>query len=623
MQIGGDRRFPSEHHPLRATVGGVERILDTPDFHRTLAQLSEETGRPVSKLSEQAYECLKEMAVKPGGMTVDAWDKFSRWMARAYKVDYVPSEVAALRDLNATSGLIFLPNHRSYLDPLVLRYTLDQYGFPPNNTLGGSNLALWPMSEIGRRNGIVFIRREFRDDHVYRAVLKTYLSYLMQKKHNLEWYIEGGRTRTGKLRPPRYGILSYVIDAFAEHPENDVHIIPTSVIYDQQHEVSAISAEESGGTKKAESLSWLYNFARSQSRRLGQAYLRFGEPLSLADAVRLTEDSEGNLRPRLAVPKVAFETANRINAVTPVTPSSMLTFAVLDNGDRAITVDEGRAVLQPLLDYIRARKLPMTQNVNLDEHGPLRDTLRNLVQEGVVTQYEGPTERVFYVSLDHQHEAAFYRNTVIHFFINRAIAELAIIQAAEEKAEDVKTAAWENARRLKDILKFDFFFPSTKEFAGQLAMEYSLMWPGWEGDTFTAEQVLADAHQLKLVLAHRVIGPFLEAYSVLADELELAGDAPVEQNTLVATSLSLARQRWLQRTLHTPESISKDYFVNAFQLAKNYKLVEAGPDLAARRQAFAEELRNAVRRVDDLREIAAEMGQPVLTERAQLGGGNG
>jgi glycerol-3-phosphate O-acyltransferase len=597
----------------------VEHILDTPDFHRTLAQLAEETGRPVSKLADEAHGCLKEMAVKPGGMTVDMWDKFSRWLSRAYKVDYLPSEVTALRDLNTTSGLIFLPNHRSYLDPLVLRWVLEQYGFPPNNTLGGANLALWPFSEIGRRNGIVFIRREFRDDHVYRAVLKTYLSYLMEQRHNLEWYIEGGRTRTGKLRPPRYGILSYVIDAFAEHPDSEVHIIPTSVIYDQQHEVSAISAEEAGGTKKAESLSWLYNFARSQSRRLGRAYLRFGEPLSLGDALKLTEDAEGNLRPRLAVPKVAFETANRINAVTPVTPSAMLTFAVLDNGDRAITVDEGRAVLQPLLEYIRARNLPMTQNVSLDDYGPLRDTLRNLVQEGVVTQYDGPTERVFYVSLDHQHEAAFYRNTVIHFFLNRAIAELAIVQAAEDGAEDLKAAAWQKAVRLKDLLKFEFFFAATRDFAGELAEEYDLMYPGWQDDRFTPEQVLAEARQMKLVLAHRVIGPFLEAYSVLADELAIAGDAPVEQKTLVATCLSLAKQRWLQKTLHSPESISKDYFVNAFNLAKNYKLVEAGPDLAARRQAFAEELRTMVRRVDDLRRIAQETGQPVLV----VGGGRG
>jgi glycerol-3-phosphate O-acyltransferase len=557
-------------------------------------------------------------------MTVAAWDRFTRWLARAYQVDYHPGDVEALRALNRTSGLVFLPNHRSYLDPLVLRWVLEHYGFPPNNTLGGANLKLWPLSEIGKRNGIVFIRREFRDDHLYRAVLKAYLAHLMAEKRNLEWYIEGGRTRTGKLRPPRYGILSYVIDAFAAHPGTDVHIVPTSIIYDQQHEVAAISAEEAGGTKAPESLSWLYGFARSQSRRLGRAYLRFGQPLSLDDYIALSEDAEGRPRPRLAVPKVAFEVCNRINAATPVTPSAMLTFAVLDNGDRAITVDEGRRILHPLLKYIKARGLPLTQEVNLDEHGPLRDTLRTLVQEGVVTQYDGPQERVFYVSIDHQHEAAFYRNTVIHFFLNRAITELAVVQAAEDGATDIPLATWRNARRLKDLLKFEFFFPTTREFAGQIADEASYMYPGWEKGDFTPEQVLQEAQNLELILAHRVIGPFLEAYSVLADRLADAGDAPVEEKALVETSLSLARQRWLQRTLHTPESISKDYFVNAVKLAGNQGLVTGdAPDLAGRRRAFAEELREAVRRVDSLRQVAQGLGQPVLTERAQTGGDRG
>ena len=596
----------------------MDKILDTPQFRKTLEDLSNQTGTPIPALEREADEDLKEMAVKPGGLTVAAWDRFSRWLARAYQVDYIPAEVEGLKDLNKKSALIFLPNHRSYLDPLVLRSVLDEYGFPPNHTLGGANLALWPMSEIGRRNGIVFIRREFRDDHLYRAVLKRYLSYLMENKQNLEWYIEGGRTRTGKLRPPRYGILSYVIDAFAEHPELDVHIVPTSIIYDQQHEVSAISAEEMGAGKSPESLKWLYNFAKSQSRRLGRAYLRFGEPLSLTKAVSLTDDENGNPRPRLAVPKVAFETCNRINEATPVTPSSMLTFALLDNGDRAITVQEGRQILTPLLEYIKIRDIPLTEEVNLKDDGPMRDTLRNLVAEQVVTQYDGPEERVFYVSLDHQHEAAFYRNTVIHFFVNRAITELASLQAAEEKAEDVKAATWKNARRLKDLFKFEFFFPSTREFAEQIAYESNLMYPGWADEDITPQDIIDHAKHLKLVLSHRVLGPFLEAYNVLADELASRGDAAVDTDELVQTCLSLARQRWLQKTLHTPESISKDYFVNAVQLAKNQNLIDVSPDVAERRRAFADELGAAVRRVDDMRFIAIETGQPVLIEHSQL-----
>lgn len=599
----------------------MDRVLDTPQFQQTLAELAAESGRSVADLRQEAECDLKEMATKPGKWTVAGWDRFCRWLARAYKLDYRESEVETLKRLNRESALIFLPNHRSYLDPLVLRSALEQHGFPPNNVLGGANLALWPLSTIGQRNGIVFIRREFRDDHLYRAVLKRYLAHLIEHRRNLEWYIEGGRTRTGKLRPPRYGILSYVVDAFAEYPTHDVHIVPTSIIYDQQHEVGAISAEEMGGTKAPESIGWLYDFAKSQSRRLGRAHLRFGEPLSLRNALDLTVDDEGHQRPRLAVPKIAFEVADRINEVTPVTPSALVTFALLDNGDRAITVAEGRRIVAPLLDYIARRDLPVTQQFDLSDEGPLRDALDTLVRESVVSKYSNGSESVFWVELQHQHEAAFYRNTVIHHFINRAITELALMQTAEEGvqgADSIPEATWRNARRLKEILKFEFFFPRTRKFAEQIAEESSIVHPGWESDTWTHDGILTQLRDLKLHLAHRVVGPFLEAYSVLADELEaFPAEALIDEGDLVNRCLGLAQQRWLQKTLHTPESISRDYFKNAFQLAKNQGLIEPDEeDLVRRRKEFAAELRNAVRRVDDIRRLALASGQPVMTERA-------
>ena len=576
-----------------------------------------------SELHDEALSDLDEMATKPGRMTVAGWDRFCTWLARAYKLDYVPEEVHRLKEMNRDSALIFLPNHRSYLDPLVLRSALQQHGFPPNNVLGGANLAIWPMNHVGRRNGIVFIRREFRDDHLYRAVLKRYLAYLIEHRQNLEWYIEGGRTRTGKLRPPRYGILSYVVDAYAEYPQHDVRIVPTSIIYDQQHEVGAISAEEMGGAKKAESIGWLFDFAKSQSRRLGRAHLRFGEPLSLRDALSLTLDDEGHPRPRLAVPKVAFEVADRVNTVTPVTPSALVTFALLDNGDRAITVPEGRVILEPLLAYINLRKLPVTSKFELADHGPLRDALDTLVRENVVSKFSGGVESVYMVELAHQHEAAFYRNTIIHHFINRAITELALLEAAESGNPDITGSTWRYARRLKEILKFEFFFPTTRKFAEQIAAEAEIVYPGWQDDTWTAAGVMAEFREVKLHLAHRVVGPFLEAYSVLADELEKYDPAvEVDESDLVERCLGLAQQHWLQKTLHTPESISRDYFRNAFKLAENQGLIKTDePDLAVRRAAFADELRDLVRRVDEIRLLALESGQPLMTERAVPTGG--
>ena len=595
----------------------MNEVLDSPEFIATLQKLADESGRPLAELREEAEVDLDEMEVHPGNLSTSVWDRFCGWLSRAYRVDYSHAEVERLRELNESASLIFLPNHRSYLDPLVLRSALVQHGFPPNNVLGGANLAIWPFSEIGQRNGIVFIRREFRDDHVYRATLKAYLSHLMVKRQNLEWYIEGGRTRTGKLRPPRLGILSYVMDAYGEHPERDVLVIPTSIIYDQQHEVGAISAEEMGGKKKPESLKWMYQFASSQSRRLGRAYLRFGEPLSLGDAVALTADDEGNLRPRLAVSKVAIENANRINTATPITPGALITFALLDNGDRSITALEGREILLPLVDYIQRRGLPMTAWPDLNEFGKMREVLDRLVSEGVVSVYDGGTEPVYTIAPGKQHEAAFYRNTIIHFFLNRSIAELAALQAAEDLAADIPEATWQNARRLKDLLRFEFFFPSTREFSDQVAAETTIMNPGWQDHTYSPAQVLEEMADQDMLVAHRVIGPFLEAYSVLADELALLGNEPADSTALVQRSIGVAQQRWLQRQLTTPESVSADYFRNAVQLVDKLGLMASDdPDLAQQRRAFADELHEITRRLDALRRIAQAAGQPLLAERS-------
>ncbi len=586
----------------------VDEIMASADFQATLDKLVTETGRTHEDVQREARENLHELAAEQNAAAIGAWGRLCRWLGRAYKLDVDHKQVEHLRELNADNTLVFLPNHRSYLDPLVLRSALDQHGFPPNHTLGGLNLAFWPLGSIARRNGMVFIRREFKDAPIYRATLKEYLVYLVRHTKNMEWYIEGGRTRTGKLRPPRMGILSYLVDAFdtGSAADEDVILVPVFVGYDQQYEVGAISAEEQGGTKTPESVKWLVKFARAQTVSRGRAHLRFGQPLSLRASLAENRAGNDSADARLVVPKIAFEVCHRINKVTPIMPSALVTFALLDNDDRALTRREGREILTPLIRYIRRRGLDLGADLDLSDHGGLQDALATLVREGIVGKYSGGLESVYRIAENRQHEAAFYRNTLIHYFITRAIIEVAIVRAAEEGATNVVDASWDEAVRLRDVLKYEFFFPRTSDFAADIIAEMDISLPGWEQEHFDACDILPLLAQSNLFMAHRVLGPFLEGYGVVADRLAAHDPAlPINKDNFIVECIGVAQQRWLQQELHSPESISRDLFSSAYRLAENRNLIEAGgSDVQERRQDFASEFADAIRRVDVIRTMA-------------------
>lgn len=578
-------------------------VLGGERFSAIAEDLAHDTGLSVPEVRARAASCLEEMAANHGGPTVAGWRKAGKWMSRAYDLDVDAGQLDELRRIDSHTSLVFLPNHRSYLDPVVLSSVLNQHGFGQNHVLGGDNLAFWPMASLAKQNGIVFIRREFRGDSVYRAVLREYLRYLVRTHSNLEWYIEGGRSRTGKIRPPRYGILSYVVDAYENSDVEDVLVVPVSITYDQQHEIEAISKEERGGSKKAEGIGWLVNYAKSQSRRMGKVHVRFGDTISFRD---LVAEAEASGDQRNAVPKIAFEVCRRINEVTPIAPTSLATFALLDNDDHSLNLSEGRAVLAPLLDYVGARRLPIIAGVDLRDHGLMRDALRTLIREGVVERYDKGIEPVFGINPKRSHEAGFYRNTLLHHFINRAIVEVAVVQAAEESPEDLVTAVWRNVLALRDLLKFEFFFARTKEFGSEIAAEVELVEPEWRQKQYSANELLGLLEGQDLHVAHRVVGPLVEAYAVVADRLaDRQPGWPIEDKAFIEECIGVAHQYWLQGRLHSPESISRDLFTGALNLAKNRNLVESGgEELRAKRLEFATELADAVRRVRVIRDMA-------------------
>ncbi|WP_430331843.1 glycerol-3-phosphate 1-O-acyltransferase [Rhodococcus sp. ACT016] len=578
----------------------VEEITDTGRFTAGVRKLAAQLNLTVADVERRARADLDEMVAAQSRRAIALWDQLGRYFSRAYRLDVDTTRFEELRELNREHSLVFLPSHRSYLDPLVLRPALLANDLPLNHVMGGINVDFWPIGPISKRSGMVFIRRKFGSDEIYKWTLREYMRFLLNKRFNLEWYIEGGRSRTGKLRPPRYGLLTYLAQAFQESDASDVYLVPVSLVYDQLYEVNAMAAEAHGAPKRKESLRWLVGYVRAQGQRRGVAHVSVGRPLSLRNSLTQEDDL------RLAIQKTGIEVSHRINEVTPITASSLVMLAFLGIEDRALTVPELSFILGPMVDYITARKLPTAGDVDLTNPQVIRKALLTHVDAGVLRRFDEGNERVYYLAKDQGLVAAFYRNNMIHFLLVRAIAEMVMVAAIDEKFADPLSDGWREALRIRDLLKFEFFFSDKNTFRGELRAELSLVDPTWEEDLSNPEDVQKILVQVRPYFAHRVFQPYLEAYEVMADHLlDVPAGRDFDEKTFVSECLALAQQRRLRQQVASSESISSELFSTALRLARNRDLVESD-DLSVldRRREFADEIRTLVRRVRKIRSLA-------------------
>ncbi len=460
-----------------------EEIVASARYRDGLARLAIELDRPREELESQADQYLDEMVTGFGTLQIDVNQQLGTFLYQLgydAEVDVDPAQVDRFRAALSQHAGVILPTHRSNLDAGVMPATFHRLGLPKAHTLAGINVAFWPLAPIMRRSGVIFIRRDTRDNPLYRWVLREYIGYLVEKRFHLEWYIEGGRSRTGKLLPPKLGLLTYVVDAYREGRTDDVVLIPASISYDRLREVSEYAGEARGRQKKAENAGWFLRYARSLRGRYGRIYVRFGEPLSLRETLGPPDGPEQSASEgRLALQKLAFEVSWRINNVTPITAASLVTMTLLSTPDEALTFEQLALALARFLAFATDRNLPMTETAAQLAGSPgLTTALEALADQGVVRRFANGREAVYLIDTDQHLAAAFYRNSILHFFLEAAVCELALVAASEAK-EDRLEAFWSQAWWLRDNLKFDFFFLERDQFREAIGAELARTDPSW------------------------------------------------------------------------------------------------------------------------------------------------
>jgi glycerol-3-phosphate O-acyltransferase len=628
-----------------------DEILSSRRFRKGLRAVRRgPDGSPASL--EEAGEILDELAAGWSRRLIDVMPTVGRLIfQRGFdpQIDYDESQVERVRAAMERHPGIFLWSHRSNLDTLVLSAAMQELGLPPAHLFAGINMAFGPMGALMRRAGVIFIRRSTSDDPLYKYVLREYVGYVLEKRFNLSWSIEGTRSRTGKALPPRLGLLSYAADVYLSGRVDDIVLLPVSITFDQLHEISEYADYAKGGTKKPEGFGWLYGFIKAQgARHYGKVYVRFDEPLLLSSCLgpaggAVARDPAGadpagadpaGADPagrRLALQKTAFEVAWRINQGMPVTATALVTTVLLAMQGAGLTFGQIRLGLADGMDYLESRSVPRTASARaltgasglsgVSGSGAVRATLDALVAGGVVSFVGEGRDPVWLIGPEHQLAATFYRNSLIHFLLDTALCELAVLRAGgsafdpvsvsvsvsgpdEGSAPDPVDAFWDEIARLRDLLKFEFYFKDRDEHRRQVAAEMARHDPSWEArlrsGPAAADELLAGMRPL---VSHVVVRPFVEAYRLVADVLVHDSGPVTADSDVVREALGLGRQYVAQHRLRSSESVSALLFQTALQLARNRGLLE-GDDLAARRAAFLAELRDLVRRLDRIENLA-------------------
>ncbi|MGQ0277971.1 glycerol-3-phosphate 1-O-acyltransferase [Sphingopyxis sp. Q841] len=576
----------------------ADSLRTNPKFRAALADLAGQLGRPVADLYREARPLMKEVIATPSALFLDLRARLDRMMFGGYapEMEVDAAELAKLRSVLREHPTAILFTHKTYIDgatPSRLAYEND---LPMLHSFGGANLDFAIMGQFFRRSGMIFIRRSFQDQPVYKLVLRHYIAWLLAKRFPLSWAFEGTRSRLGKLMPPKYGLMKYVLDAAHATGTQGVHFVPFVTSFDLIRDVEEYAAEQTGRTKKPESLAWFIGYMKSLKEPSGRIRLDIGEPVLIPEAPAPDD--------RRALERIAFAVAVEANRVTPLTVTSVMCLILLGTAPRGVTEAEMIATIARITAWARERGIRLSRELEGGDAAALAATLDTLVEGGLLTRFEAGSETVYSIDPAKHPMASYYRNIIAHHFLDRAMIELALFELRDADSKDSTAAFWTRIDRLRDLFKFEFFYPPRGEHLAALEAELERIDPAWAKRLASGDRGVAQLiRRCQPMVGHAILLPFAEAYSVVADILARArpGD-PVDEKMLLDAALIEGRQAWLLRRISSEASIGKLLFANALSQMRHMGLAEtATPDGLRARRALLVELRGLANVMESMR----------------------
>ncbi len=512
-------------------------------------------------------------------------------LGRLWNSLYDGVELEHLENLSAVGDgveIIYVPCHRSHMDYLLLSYIIYRKGFAVPHVAAGANLNMPLIGRFLRKGGAFFLRRSFKGDALYAVVFAKYLGFMMARGHPLEYFIEGGRSRTGRLLSPRAGMLSMTVRSYVRDPKRPVIFMPVYFGYERIVEGRTYIGELSGQPKQKESVFVLLKSIVSVLRsKFGKVHVNLGRPIALDELLHKHNPNwrsspAENDDPRAgwigeAISNLAFRINTEINAAAAVTPINLVAMAILATPRQAL----------PELDLIR--QLELYQRLLRDApYSPLvtvtADSGRQMVayveSMGILERQKHPLGDIMRMNAENAVLATYYRNNILHLFAMPSLLACAFVSNATMRTADIQRLVW----RVYPYISAELFLRWDETQVSAVAD--SLL------DTFVQLnllQVNADRSEwqrppptsleaIRLSVLAQATIQTLERYYLAIALLLQAGSGTITHEALEERCHLMAQRMTVLYGLNSPEFVDKSLFRNFIELLRRRNVIQLSED---------------------------------------------
>jgi len=518
----------------------LDRVLTHPVVREQIRESAVDASvQALSRRQIKARDYANEIAANVSYPTVRVLRKLLTWLWNTLYDGVQLDGVTRLEKVAEGHGLVYVPCHRSHIDYLLLSYLLYMEGLSLPHIAAGKNLDLPIVGSILRRGGAFFLRRSFRDNKLYAAVFNAYLEEIINRGHALEYFIEGGRSRTGRLLDPKGGMLAMTVNAFLRDTNKPLVFVPVYFGYERLVEGGSFASELSGGKKQKESLLGLLRSLGILRQKFGSVYVNFAEPVVLTEVLNRhrpdwASEPVSQERPDWLQPVIADlgeEIQKNINSAASVTPISLLSLALL-------TAQRGRMAESDLIALIDFFRQLQQQQPYSEERVVTSKSSADIIAHGCELGYieSRSSDLGAIVSIRNRRTIpmSFFRNNSLHLYALASLVACCFHNQSSYSVQNIKRLV----RLSYPYLQAELFLRWTEAEIDDLVenqvaqfVQMDLLTSTETSDVVSRVQVGSEQTFLLFSLGELIL-PSLQRYFLTASLLSRLGSGVVNADTL-------------------------------------------------------------------------------------------